>query len=924
MTPAPIDTSASITGSVIVLEPRPGGQRPPRLLRSKLQPPRQRPKLVARPALVARLEEGLWGRLTVVSAAAGSGKSTLLSQWRASSEHRVGWLTLDERDRDPARFVVYLLAAARTVFPELSPGVAGLLASPAPIDPLAVLETELLQPLADNTERAVLVLDDLHLAESDEVAQILDWLVVNLPPDLHLMISSRVQPRLTLSRLRATDEVHELTTRDLSLGADESASFLTNIMSLSLDEGEVGALVGRFEGHAAALQLSAVSLRKGTPVSQLVAPRADDHSPLAQFLADDVLDNLPDRLQAFLHQVSILRTMNAALCEAVTHAPDAAALLRQAESDNLFLVPVPGQPGWFRIQSFLADILKLRLQAEHPAERSALHQRASAWFDGAGDTRSAIEHALAAGDPEWTASRFLGWLEALMRQSDLGLLRTLLDSLPDGTRDTHPWVGQGDGWLAVLTGDPAGALVAMARSEAALARADLPTAAWSDAARDYATGSALSVRAFAAVRLGDPARSIALADRALTLLGPDQPTLRAAASLCAGYAHVFLGQLEPALAHEREARALATGAGAIYTAVGAIGHSAWILRLRGDLRGAERLCVAGEALLDEHGCGQLPAAGAIHKELAAVHHARHCLPESLAALDQASARYAAIGDTLELAWLHRSRARVLASADRFDEAAEAVARARTLAEDADRPDLVQEADIAAAWVDERAGHHTAVARWAATHPENEDIAHSADGHDAAWLRMRVALRDGDRDGVSARAEEAAVVADRDGRLAHALAWRLLKLRATAPLAPAAATHTLQALVEKARRTGLLDVFSAEADTITRLLPHVEAHTAAWLAPVLPSAPAPAAQTTRPPRTTPQLDVPPLLEPLSPREQEVMALLAQGLSNRAIAQELFVGVGTIKTHVHRILGKLGAANRTEAAARARALGLVYPG
>src|SRR5579859_7467608 len=258
------------------------------ILATKLYMPRLRPNVVSRPRLLERLNEGLHRKLTLISAPAGFGKTTLLSEWTLGLGRPVAWLSLDEGDNDPTRFLAYLIAALQTIAPRLGQGVLGALQSPQPPPPDSILTT-LLNELTTLPDQIVLVLDDYHLIEAQAVDQALTFLVEHLPPQMHLVIVTREDPHLPLARLRARDHVTELRAADLRFTASESVAFLNQVMGLTLSAADVAALERRTEGWIVGLQLAALSLQGQEDASSLIASFTGSHHFVLDYLMEEVL-----------------------------------------------------------------------------------------------------------------------------------------------------------------------------------------------------------------------------------------------------------------------------------------------------------------------------------------------------------------------------------------------------------------------------------------------------------------------------------------------------------------------------------------------------------------------------------------------------------------------------------------------------------
>ncbi len=388
------------------------------LLATKLYLPHPRLKAVRRPRLIERLNAGLHGKLTLISAPAGFGKTTLVSEWIAGRGRPAAWLSLDAGDRDPARFLAYLVAALQTldqaaVAPPIGAGVLAALQAPQPPQEPAGYEallTLLLNEISTRPAPFVLVLDDYHALDTapnghpplGAVDQAVTFLLDHLPPQMHLVITTREDPPLPLARLRARDQMTEVRAADLRFTATEAAGFLNEVMALDLAADDVAALETRTEGWIAGLQLAALSLQgraQGTTdVAGFVRAFAGDNRYIVDYLVEEVLQHQPERVRRFLHQTAILDRLSGPLCDAVTGENDGRLLLDALERGNLFVVPLDDNRHWFRYHHLFADVLATHAQHEQPAQVPLLHQRASAWYAANGLPADAIRHALAAKD----------------------------------------------------------------------------------------------------------------------------------------------------------------------------------------------------------------------------------------------------------------------------------------------------------------------------------------------------------------------------------------------------------------------------------------------------------------------------------------------------------------------------------------------
>ncbi|HYC88535.1 MAG TPA: LuxR C-terminal-related transcriptional regulator [Thermoanaerobaculia bacterium] len=367
------------------------------ILATKLFVPAPRDHVVHRVRLRERLAAARGGRVTLVAAAAGWGKSTLLAEWALGAQGRVAWLSLDPTDDEPRQFLSYVIEALRA---------AQCLDADERLDVLSLkpeairaTATELLNAIAARGAPVSLVLDDYHVIESRDVHDAVQFLIDHLPPNLHLAIATRVDPPLTLSRLRARGLLVELRGSDLRFNADEAAAFLNTAMGLTLAPDEIAELEQRTEGWPVGLQMAAISLSGGAKARPFIERFSGSHRYVLDYLTDEVLDRQPADVRQFLLATSILTRLSPPLCNAVLQRSDSEAMLQQLDAANLFLIALDDVRYWYRYHHLFATLLQHQLaRACGAGEIAELHQRASAWYEANGMPEAALDHALAAND----------------------------------------------------------------------------------------------------------------------------------------------------------------------------------------------------------------------------------------------------------------------------------------------------------------------------------------------------------------------------------------------------------------------------------------------------------------------------------------------------------------------------------------------
>lgn len=398
------------------------------ILATKLYIPPLRTKTIHRRRLIERLNEGLHAKLTLISAPAGFGKTTLVSEWITDSSRLTAWLSLDEGDNDLTRFLTYLVAAVQTIAPGIGEGALAVLQAPQPPPPETIL-TSLLNEIVTFSDEFLFVLDDYHLIDSRPIDNVLAFLLEHLPQQMHLVITTREDPNIPLSRLRARRQLTELRAVDLRFTPGEASDFLNQVMGLDLSVEDIEVLETRTEGWIAGLQLAAISMQSHQDVSGFIRAFAGDNHYIVDYLIEEVLERQPESVRRFLLQTAILAQMNGALCDAITGQQEGHAQLEALNRGNFFLIPLDDRHHWYRYHHLFAEVLRMHLMTEHADQIAGLHQRASEWYEQNGSVAEAIRHAFAAGDftraaslielalPEMRRSRqesvMLGWLQAL-------------------------------------------------------------------------------------------------------------------------------------------------------------------------------------------------------------------------------------------------------------------------------------------------------------------------------------------------------------------------------------------------------------------------------------------------------------------------------------------------------------------------------
>jgi LuxR family maltose regulon positive regulatory protein len=904
------------------------------LLATKLHVPRLQPGFLYRPRLAEALDEGLARRLILVCAPAGFGKTALLAHWARSGDRPVAWLSLDAADNDPARFWRHAVAALDRVRPGIGERAGPLFGPPAPPS-FEGLVTALINELAawPGEDEVLLVLDDYHLIDAEQVHGPLELLVERLPPALHLVLASRSDPPLPLARLRAGRQLAELRAAELRFTAGEAGSLLGEAIGADLDAAAVTALTARTEGWAAGLQLAALSLRGQADLAGFVAAFSGSHRYVLDYLAQEVLDRQSEQVRAFLLETSVLERLSGPLCDAVTGRADGQATLEQVERAGLFLVPLDEVRGWWRYHHLFADLLRTRLHGERPGQVPALHRAAGTWCAEHGFAGDAVQHAVAAGDAAWAAQLIEQHFDAHFLRGEIATIQRWLAALPPRVARSRPRLCVARAWEALLATDVEAAEVALDAAERALADA-------ADEPFEPSVGKAASLlvnvpvaialeRAYLAELRGDTDGMAAFASQAQAGLGEGEQMLDSVTRLQLAAADWLRGRADPAERALLPLTARLRAAGQRSLALRGCFLLGQVQRAQGRLDAAARTYRQAVQIGAPPGRPALPAAGLGYEGLAELAYQRNELDAALRHVTDGIADLRRLNypgplalGLATLAWIRQARGDHVGALEAMGEA-ERVAPSPSLA-DAVFPAhkarlLLAQGDVAAA------------ARWAEERGLNpgDEPAYRREQEHLVLARVLLAQhRPGPALALLDRLRTAAESQHRTGSVIEIRALQALALAATGE--EVRAIDALAGALTLACPRGYVRVFADEGAPMHALLARLVTAQRAEQGPARGVPPGCLAQVLRafgethaapPPGPRAAAAALGLVEPLTARELEVLTLLAAGRPNQAIARELVVSVDTAKKHVSHVLGKLGAANRTEAVARARQLGLI---
>jgi len=525
------------------------------ILSTKLFIPPLRVDQLSRPRLVEKLNEGSVYPLTLISASAGSGKTTILTEWIAQNNHPTAWVSLDSGDNDPALFLTYLILALRTIQENFAEDIFSTMQS-AQAESFEETLINLINAMAEITQDSSIILDDFHTITDQRTNELVTFLVENLPPQIHLVVASRMDPPWPLARYRARNQLFEIRGQDLRFGNEEAAEFLNRTMRLDLSVEDVQALEARTEGWIAGLQLAALSMKGRNDIDSFVKAFTGSHIYVAEYLIEEILQQQPKEVQTFLLKTSLLEHLSASLCETVSGCEDGRAILQSLYRSNIFVIPLDHDGEWFRYHHLFADLLRSRLPQTLAADAIIeLHQSASVWYEQNGFTYEAVDQAFSAKDDERVAGLVRRYAYDLILLGQLKTLRDWLAALPQTSFEDHPHLTFYQFWIDVLQSK------ADLSDESIREKETLLEALPSTPENDRLRGELMAVVCRAVALSGRTSEGIRLAQDALTYLPPDGLAARARVLSALAAAHDLEGRLDQAKPYYQESVADAITAG---------------------------------------------------------------------------------------------------------------------------------------------------------------------------------------------------------------------------------------------------------------------------------------------------------------------------------------------------------------------------
>jgi LuxR family maltose regulon positive regulatory protein len=902
------------------------------LLSTKLFIPRPRSDRVSRPRLIERLNAGLDRKITMIAAPAGFGKTTLLSEWIPRCPRPVAWFSLDEGDNSPARFWAYVIAALQTLSPELGKSAQPLLSS-LPTPPIKSILTSLLNEIHAFEQPFVFIFDDYHLIENTEVDDELAYLIDHQPPNLHLLITTRIDPGLPLSRLRARNQLVELRANDLRFTADEAGMFLTQVMGLNLSAEEVATLDARTEGWIAGLQIAALSMQGHADMAGFIKTFSGSHRHILGYLADEVLNLRPKDTLDFLLQTSILDRLCGPLCDTVTGESNGKMMLESLERANLFITPLDHEGMWYRYHHLFAEVLRTHLQRAEPNRVQDLHRAASTWYEQNGMLSEAVSHALAAQDFNQASHLIEQTSRAMWQRGEVKSLQNWLAALPPGIRRARPQLSLAQAWCALAVGQ-------FAVADASILEAEETIGALSDGEARSLRAQADAIRSSLAGYRQDTASAIELARNSLEHLPETDQFLRGLLFYNLGRAYLSRGDLPAASQKLREAATLSLNAGDLPTASFALGALGAELEVQGQLRQAASCYrqVIQAAQMDGRPLS-FTASGACIR-LGGILYEWNRLEEAQQYTNQGIELSRSFQDSGVMLIGCLVLVRVLKAHDDIAGAIGLLQNAENAVHSGMLPGAslrMVEAVRARLWLAQK--NIEDAAQWAARYeselkfpagsdwPAVRQLSSLYDYECLTLVRVRMAQAQWNEAlRLLGRLQPLVETGARQAGLIELLILRAVALQMLGNRAKsiAALEHALTLTAPEDFMRSFLDegeplrLLLAELQAILRkrngrangsfssvLLAYTEKLLAAF------------------PRLTPS-GVPStgrIVEALSDRERAILQLIATGHSNKEIAEILVVAVSTVKSHINNLYGKIGATRRTQAIVIARDSGLL---
>lgn len=894
------------------------------ILLTKLFIPRARPKLVSRPRLVNHINDGLHRQLTLISAPAGFGKTTLVMEWLLNSDlfsqsNGIGWFSIDETDNDPILFFIYICTALNRISGIKQNPCAGALAlmeSPSP-PPVETILSMLINEVALIEDRIILVLDDFHLIDNQEIMKSMTYLLDNQPDNFHLIITTREDPFFPLSRLRSRDQITEIRAADLRFTAGEVNEFLINVMELQLSDEESRVLEIRTEGWITGLQLAAISLRGQKDTRNFINRFSGNNRLVLDYLIEEVVNQQPDEIQSFLLKTSILNRLSGPLCNAVTGEESGQKILELLDHSNLFIIPLDNKRLWYRYHHLFADLLRQILYRTAKDELNSLHQKAGDWYTRNDFPDQAIEHLFKAEDYHRAIHLIEEQADDCWTRGEHSKLQYWLETLPEELLLSNPNLCVFQAWEQYANGQQDAAEEILQTLE----KLDLSEVLKHETERMKIQGRMAAIRAFLVTDKGNLAAIKQYAQQALDYLPEDDIYWRNAASIPLGDVYYLAGHVEDAAQIRLETFETSKAIGNIYMEIFAGMKYCITLRQQGKFNRIKEICRQQMIQAEENGLSLLPLTGWILSEWGEALAEQGDLEQAIKKTREGS-ELAKGGHIGMYQWCNLRRITALYSSQHFAGVEAIIKEVEEFDQDKLPPWIVTEmkARQLRLWLAQ--GKHEETSQWLAE--QGLEVTGKPDRSNE-WeylVLVRFLITTGHPSDTLDLLDRLYTNANERGHISRVI--EILNLQALAMQAAGDTQQALNALEQSlnlAGPRGFLYTFINEGPSMARLLHDALSRNLSreYVHKLLNYFPVEQPKMNRQQQMISQGSE--LIELLTDRELDVLRLIAAGLSRQEIASKLFVSVNTIKTHARNIYQKLGVNNQIQAVSKARNLGLL---
>ena len=900
---------------------------------TKLYIPPFRSEHISRHGLLNKLNNGLHRKLTLISAPAGFGKTMLVSEWvnslkSKSTDSEIVWISLDEQENDPARFLAYLVVALQRIEEidaQFGEGLLGMLQSPQPLPSREIL-TSLINKIAVLSKKIIIVLDDFHVIESQQVHETTAFLLENLPPQIHLVIATRDDPPLPLARIRARGQMTELRAADLRFSSAEISQYLNQAQGLNLSQEDISTLETRSEGWIAGLQLAAISIQGQKDSANGVESFSGRHRFVLDYLIEEVLEQQPESIQRFLLQTAVLNRFTGPLCDALTGQENGQETLEDLERANLFIVPLDDKRQWYRYHHLFADLLRMRLNQAQSEQFTILYSKASEWFEQNDYPDEAIKYSLRTENHERSTHLLDKYIEQIINRGEYTNAMLWLEKIPEELLHTKPDLCILNAWYLFSRGH-----LDAAENNLLAAEKHLPTETSSQniskntesIAFSELRGRVAAVRAFISTFRVDVPAIIQNAHQALDALPKQDLVWRSAVSIALGDAYGITGNMDAAYKARLEALEVVKTTGNIYLTLLSAMKLAVTIRMQGRLQRVVEICEEYNHLVDGMGLSQMEVVGWLYAVWAEALVETGELDEALIKGKHGVKLTADSEDIAMRGWSHLCLAKILFTRGDFSGAEETIRNMEESMIGQHMPPYISGGLLAwRARILLTLNKLDAVTQWCETRGlEVGGTINQLNASEYLVFARFLLAREVWGDAFEVLQQLIAV--------ANAGKWTSIKIE----------IFVLQALIYQAKGDlekaltslnqaltlaepgGFVSVFVNEGPPLARMLYEAaKQNTSPIYINRLLSA-FPISETEEDVSQQSKDATEQMIEPLSTREIVVLQLLAQGLRRQEIATKLVLSPHTIKSHVRNIYGKLGVNNQMQAVAKARGLGLI---